>query len=136
MIVADTNLIAYLVIRSQFTSDAVGVLLTDDEWIAPPLWRSEFRNVLSLHVRHSGMPLRKAIGIARDAERVVKDWEGELDSAEILRLADETGCAAYDCEFAAVAVASGCPLVTNDRKVLAAFPGTAVGIADFAAGSG
>jgi len=51
VIVADTNLIAYLVIHSEFTSLAERVLALDGEWAAPLLWRSEFRNLLARYLR-------------------------------------------------------------------------------------
>jgi predicted nucleic acid-binding protein len=46
----------------------------------------------------------------------------------VLELAHDTGCSAYDCEFAAVAIALGVKLVTMDAKILRAFPGSAVAL--------
>ena len=50
-----------------------------------------------------------------------------------MRLIETSPCAAYDCEFVAVAQALDLPLVTADKRLLAAFPGTAVGLAEYAA---
>ena len=57
MIVADTNLIAYLLLPGPLTDRAGRVYERDPVWVAPPLWRSEFRNVLVLHVRTGRIPL-------------------------------------------------------------------------------
>ncbi|MGK7895136.1 MAG: VapC toxin family PIN domain ribonuclease, partial [Xenococcus sp. (in: cyanobacteria)] len=53
MIVADTNVIAYLFLQGERTEQAETLLLFDSEWIAPYLWRSEFRNILALYIRQS-----------------------------------------------------------------------------------
>lgn len=45
-----------------------------------------------------------------------------MDAESVLRLAFSSGCSAYDCEFVALAGKLGVPLVTADRRVLAAFP--------------
>ncbi len=41
---------------------------------------------------------------------------------QVLRLAAQSGCSAYDCLFAALAQEQGLLLVTFDRKLLNKFP--------------
>jgi plasmid stability protein len=48
------------------------------------------------------------------------------ERVDVLDLVSRSPCTAYDCEFVAVAKGMGIPLVTEDRQVLAAFPGIAV----------
>ena len=43
MIVVDTNLLVYLLVPSGLTAQAEAVFEQDSQWIAPLLWRSEFR---------------------------------------------------------------------------------------------
>jgi len=125
MIVADTNLIAYLLIPGNQTSWAERVYSLDPDWQVPQLWRSELRNVLMLYVRKQGLPLEKAKQIMALAEH--KFGVGaEVLSATVLTMAAESGCSAYDCEFAALALTLQVRLVTSDKKVLAAFPEMAV----------
>jgi predicted nucleic acid-binding protein len=70
--------------------------------------------------------------IARAAEEQLTGREFSVETGEILRLADESGCSAYDCEFVALARALSVPLVSNDREVLKAFPAIAVPLAAYA----
>lgn len=44
----------------------------------------------------------------------------------MLRLAADSGCTDYDCEFAVVACHLAAPLLTLDREVLRAFPDVAI----------
>jgi len=67
MIVIDANVIAYLSIPGDHTDAARSVLQADAEWIAPRLWRSEFRNVLTLYTRKQTLLLTDAISIAQEA---------------------------------------------------------------------
>ena len=57
MIVADTNQIAHLHLPGGHTAEAEMLFKLDPDWAAPLLWRSEFRSVLSLHVRQSLLTL-------------------------------------------------------------------------------
>ena len=59
MIVVDTNVIAYLFINGDQTEKAKSLLLYDAEWIAPFLWRSEFRNILALYIRKNILVMKK-----------------------------------------------------------------------------
>jgi predicted nucleic acid-binding protein len=132
MIVADTNLIAYLLIQSPQTPDAEAVFQKDPSWTAPVLWRSEFRNVLALYLRQAHLTLADALQYMQEAEALLADREYEVPSAAVLQLAQQSGCTAYDCEFVHVAQELGVPLVTSDKRVLSAFPGLAVSLQEFA----
>ncbi len=126
MIVADTNLVAYLLLEGEHTSAAEQVLDRDSHWIAPALWRSELRNVLALYIRQELLTLEQACRTMELAEILLRDREYILPSEAVLKLAASSGCSAYDCEFVALAQRRDVPLVTSDRRVLNAFPTVAV----------
>ena len=60
MIVADTNIIAHLTIRGEFSPLAEAVYAADASWVAPLLWRSEYRNTLMKYIEHRGMTIGSA----------------------------------------------------------------------------
>ncbi len=122
MIVVDTNVIAALYLPGDHTEQAESLLQNDPEWIAPLLWRSELRNVLALYLRKQMLTFDQAYSIQTEAESLLAGYEYDVDSLEILRLAQASGCSAYDCEFVALASRMGSKLVTLDKQVLTAFP--------------
>ena len=125
MIVVDTNVIAYLLIKGANTALAERVLDRDKEWAAPFLWRSEFRNVLSLYMRQNLMVIEDAKKFMADAEELMLSREFAVDSKEVLELAKTSGCSAYDCEFVVLAKKLAVKLVALDKKIIAAFPSVA-----------
>jgi hypothetical protein len=60
MIVADSNLIAYLLIPGDKSTLADSVFLKDADWAVPSICRSEVRNILTLYMRHEGMSLSQS----------------------------------------------------------------------------
>lgn len=132
MIVADTNVIAYLVLPSSHTVLAERLFIADPDWIAPVLWRSEMRNVLALYLRKSLITLQDALNLQSEAEALLLDKEYEVGARDVLTLALQSACSAYDCEFVALARNFDVKLVTMDRKVIDAFPDTAISLRDFA----
>ncbi len=44
----------------------------------------------------------------------------------VITIAVESGCSAYDSEYVSIALETGLPLLTYDRKLINAFPGIAV----------
>ena len=131
MIVADTNLIAYFLITGGFTPEARAVYQKDPEWVAPLLWRSEFRNVLILSLRHNILSLDDTLSLMDRAERLMKGQGYHMDSSRILLLAANSGCSAYDCEFVALAQELGVPLVTADRALIEKFKPVVVSMKTF-----
>lgn len=131
MIVADTNLIAYFFIKGDFTDQADAVFHKDPEWAAPLLWRSKFRNVLSLYIRKGFINLVEAVDLMQEAELFMKGMEFLVPSLNILKLTEESKCSAYDCEFVTLAEQFGLELVTSDSLLLKKFPGTAVHMSEF-----
>lgn len=134
MIVVDTNILAYLYLPGDFTQQAEALLAQDDDWVAPTLWRSEFRNILAGFMRRGSLTFEQAYAIQRDAEALLTGREYEMDSYDVLALVRKSDCSAYDCEFVALAVRLGIRLVTMDKKVLRAFPAEAVSLVGTAAG--
>lgn len=132
MIVTDTNLVTYLVLRNEQSELAAAVCEADPVWVAPVLWRSEFRNALSKYVLYGGMTLDAALLALRSAEEIMGGQEYHVSSERVLELVVQSKCSAYDCEFVALAQDLGVPLVTADRQLLKAFPKTAVSLEKFA----
>ncbi len=131
MIVVDTNVIAYFVISSEHTITAENILRKDSDWAAPKLWRSELRNVLLMYLIRKTLDLDGAFEKMNEAVLRVAGREHEVDSARVLELASSSGCTAYDCEFIYVAEKLNVPVVTSDKKLLAAFPAVSVSMEDF-----
>ncbi len=133
MIVADTNLLIYLYVQGQRTEESEAVLRRDPLWAVPLLWRSEFRNSLIGLVRAHALQLDDALAMSEEAERWIAGQEYSVLSRQVLMLASQSSCSAYDCEFVALARDLEVPLVTTDRQVLKAFPTIAVSPSTFTA---
>jgi predicted nucleic acid-binding protein len=125
VIVADANLLAYLVMPGERTEEAEGVLSKDAMWAAPVLWRSELRSVAHKYVVRGDITITRALAVLEQAEAVVGGREGQVESKVVLDLASRSKCSTYDCEYVALAKALGVPLITVDGAILRAFPETA-----------
>ncbi|MGN8226914.1 type II toxin-antitoxin system VapC family toxin [Gracilimonas sp. BCB1] len=126
MIVVDTNVIASLWLPNGMEEIAEKVMRKDPEWIAPLLWKSEFRNVLALYFRKEIYDLPTILQIMDQAESLMTSNEFQVNSTQVLSLVKESTCSAYDCEFVALAEDAGVPLLTFDQKILSKFPSLAI----------
>ena len=131
MIVVDTNIIGYLFLSSEQSLLAERALKKDSEWAAPILWRSELRNALALYMRKNLIKLEHAQYIMDGASELLRGREYEVSSYEVLRLASESTCSAYDCEFIAAAHDLKTSLITVDKALLREFPAVAVSLTTF-----
>ena len=132
MIVADTNLIAYLLIAGPFSEDAQRIFDLDDKWIAPSVWRHELLNVLATSVRGSSLTADLARSVWAHAPTFVKD--AEVDAVKVLDLSIDSKFATFDCYYVELARGLALPLVTADKSLIKAFGDVAVSFTDFIAG--
>jgi predicted nucleic acid-binding protein len=132
MIVVDSNIIIYLHVRSEKTNLALQILRKDPYWVAPPLWESEFRNVLTGCFRRDILDIQSAKLIMRSALKTMEGREILPPSDLVLDLVSASDCSAYDCEYVALARHLDRKLVTNDQKILQNFPETALELGLFA----
>lgn len=122
MIAVDTNIISYLYIPTKFTELAEQLLQKQPQWIAPVLWISEFRNVLTMYLRKSLYEFDDIAMILQEAERLLSDQEYKVSSLSVMNLVSKSDCSPYDCEFVALAELKKTILITQDKKILRNFP--------------
>jgi predicted nucleic acid-binding protein len=128
VIVVDTNIITYLFVQGANTKKAEKALIKDPEWAAPVLWRSEFRNVLAFYIRDQNLQFSSAINLMNEAFFLMNNNEYDVTSLDVLKLAEQSGRSAYDCEFVALAKDLGIVLVTSDKQLLKSFPQYAISL--------
>ena len=128
MIVVDTNVLACLYLPTDYTAGAEALFERDPDWVAPLLWRSEFRNILAGYMRRRTLSFEQVRKAQSEAESLLSGSEYEVESRHVLDLLRDCDCSAYDCEFVALAITLEVKLVTMDTKVLRAFPKHAIGL--------
>lgn len=133
MIAVDTNVIASLWVPNDMDELAYKVLEKDSEWVAPLLWRSEFRNVLAIYLRADIIKFSVALQVSEEAEQLMRSGELEVNSTQVLSFVSDSSCSAYDCEFIALADDLDIQLVTFDKKVIEEFPAITVHPEEFIA---
>lgn len=134
MIVADVNLVAYLLLGGANAGVAQAVMEKDPSWAAPVLWRSEFRGILAAYMRQRNLGLADAWNAHELAEALLGAQEYTLAGERVLQLIADSPCSAYDCEYVALARELHVPLVTSDRQLLRHFSDTAIHPRDFVGG--
>ena len=132
MIVADTNLVAYLVIDGERTEAARRVRMRDADWRLPPLWRSEFLSVLATSVRASVLDEEGALRAWEIATTLFGRCEEEPGGAEVLKTALRYSISAYDAQFVRLAERLEVTLVAGDKRLCSACASFAVSIEEFA----
>lgn len=125
MIVVDTNVVVKLVFRAADSNVVVRLFEAEPNWLAPRLVRSEILSVLSQYGPKAGLSVLQAAEAWTVALEAYEDSSLEAKPDRVLRLAAESGCSSYDCEYVAVAEELGSRLATYDRKVIRRFPAIA-----------
>ena len=131
MIIADANLVAYYYLPGPFNPLAQKVLEKDPVWFVPPIFLSEFRNILLGFVRKEKLTKKDVVDIAVRVELLFSQRTKGVSSVQVMDVACDSGCSAYDAEYVALAQTMDTKLVTNDKFLLNAFPKIAVSLENF-----
>ncbi|MEP6508333.1 MAG: type II toxin-antitoxin system VapC family toxin [Gemmatimonadales bacterium] len=134
MIVADCTLIAQFFLTTPETGFARQIAIADGTWLAPPLWRSELRSVLSKYLLHKDLSATQYVQVMSAAETMLSEGETQVSTADVMNIVAASGCSAYDAEYVSVARSFSIPLVTSDKRLRARFPKIAVSPAEFLTG--
>jgi len=74
----DTNVLVYRWLPSQYVRNVERLLKSDPEWVAPVLWRSEFRNVLAQYFKRKMLPFDIVMEILEKAEDAMTNHEFDV----------------------------------------------------------
>lgn len=133
MIVVDPNIVAYLHLAGAHTTAAQAAFGRDPAWVAPPLWREEFVNILAQQCRLAGLSTVAALEILAHASALMTPRETAIEAEAALRLAVAEKISGYDAHYLALARKLRLPLLTEDRELLKKFPSEALSLAVFTA---
>lgn len=82
-------------------------------------------------MRQKGLVPADALALMEIAERLLWGREFTVRSPAVLDCVAHSQRSAYDCEFVALALDLGVPLITTDAPLVADFPKTAIHLRDF-----
>ena len=116
LIVVDTNLIVALALKTSQSGMADAVRTKDPEWIAPPIWESEFRNVMLGMIRAGVLGSNTALDAYKFAVENIQTMPASTSA--VLRIAQMHGITAYDAEFASLAEWLEIPCLSFDDDLL------------------
>lgn len=131
MIVADTNLVAQLILNLDLTALAQRIYRRDPDWRLPELWRHEFLNVLACYLRFDKVPVPRLLLAWQKSVELFTASTCEVDMPLALELAGERNISAYDAQYVALARVLSVPLITENRKLRRAAPSETISMRQF-----
>ena len=129
MIVIDTNILAYLLIEGDRTSDAQGLYARDAEWKSEAFILIEFSNILATYLRADALSRAQAHVLLSEAEKRMRGLVS-LPHERALRIAEQFAVSAYDARFLGAAQTLGARLVTEDARLRTAAPALTISLAN------
>src|ERR1035441_7986038 len=122
MKLVDINVLAYLVIESQFSKNAQKLYRLDSEWHTEEFAFIELTNVLTTHLRAGSLTMPVCIETFEEAENVIGSNLHTVSHLDALAIAHEFRISAYNARYIALARELGVPLITEDKQLRKAAP--------------
>jgi predicted nucleic acid-binding protein len=133
VIVADTNLVAYLLIEDEQTPQALQLKAKNLTWLMPGFWRIEFLNIVSAYVRTGRFSRAEGMDLIHRSRRLTHVKDMAVDETDALDLAEQHKISGYDALFLALAKSQRCKLISADKKLAAVAPQHCALLRDFLA---
>lgn len=131
MIVVDSNVIAARNMEHAKSIFAEQVDRVDQMWIAPPLWRYEFQNILAKALWAKRLTLETAVETWQRVKDAMSENEYEPSPERVIELSGRYRITSYDANFIALAMELGVKCVTEDGELHEKFPAIAIGMEKF-----
>ena len=132
MIVADANIVTYLLVDGTHTRAARRAFARDNDWRLPALWRFEFANAIVNMLKAGFLSPAEADDVIERGINLFADGEHDVDPQVIVKHAIARRLSAYDASYVALAEALDVRCLTEDQILLERAPRLTVTPARFA----
>jgi len=122
VLVADANIVVYLLTQNERTARARELWAADSDWRAPRLLFYELASVFSQLVRRRALSRETAVTGLETGAALVRMLDREPPAGRILEICAKLNLSAYDACYLATAEMLRAPLVTEDVRLLRAAP--------------
>jgi len=122
MIVVDSNILVHFFLNGEHRNLLERVRSRDSEWVAPILWRSEFRNVCIKMNRFGNIPLPVLLKGMEEADDVMRASTFRVQSNHVIVIAHRYQLTAYDAEYLSLALELDCQVLTFEKAMISKCP--------------
>jgi predicted nucleic acid-binding protein len=129
VVLVDTNIIAYLMIRGDRTAAAQQLFERDSDWCSEAFVMVEFSNVIATYVRTGALTQAQGTKLLLDSQAHLPTLHSVVNT-QALETAMQFGISAYDARFISLARELKLKLITEDAKLRVAVPAWTMSLDD------
>ena len=129
MVLVDTNIIAYLMIRGNRTAAAQQLYERDSDWCSEAFVMVEFSNVIATYVRTRALTQAQGTKLLAESQAHLSTLHSVVNT-QALESAMQFGISAYDARFISLAKQLKMKLITEDVKLRVAVPALTMSLDD------
>ena len=129
MVLVDTNIITYLMIRGNRTAAAQQLYERDSDWCSEAFVMVEFSNVIATYVRTRALSQAQGTKLLAESQAHLSTLHSVVNT-QALESAMQFGISAYDARFISLAKQLKMKLITEDVKLRVAVPALTMSLDD------
>jgi len=129
VVLVDTNIIAYLMIRGDRTAAAQQLFERDSDWCSETFVMVEFSNVIATYVRTGALTQAQGTKLLAEAQAHLPTLHSVVNT-QALETAMQFKISAYDARFISLARQLKLKLITEDAKLRIAVPAWTMSLDD------